>query len=135
MVVKLPPLRDRTDLETVVAKILATESEGGPYVVSDEVLRLFRQHKWPGNFRQLTNLLRTAVIMAGDEGEIGMRHMPDDFLDDIDQSMPAAPLAAAERLIAEGIVVDYRPGGGIRVGAHFFNTIEELDRLVQAMRR
>ena len=43
--------------------------------------------------------------------------------------------AAAERLIAEGIVVDYRPGGGIRVGAHFFNTIEELDRLVQAMRR
>ncbi len=102
LVVKLPPLRDRTDLETVVRKILSTESEGGPYVVSDEVLRLFRQHKWPGNFRQLTNLLRTAVIMAGDEGEIGMRHMPDDFLDDIDQSVPAAPLAAAERLIANG---------------------------------
>jgi transcriptional regulator of acetoin/glycerol metabolism len=102
LVVKLPPLRDRTDLEIVVRKILSSESEGGPYVVSDEVLRLFRQHKWPGNFRQLTNLLRTAVIMAGDEGEIGLRHMPDDFLDDIDQSVPAAPLAAAERLIANG---------------------------------
>jgi transcriptional regulator of acetoin/glycerol metabolism len=102
LVVKLPPLRDRTDLETVVRKILVQEAEGGPYAVSDDVLRLFRQHKWPGNFRQLTNLLRTAVIMAGDEEEIGLRHMPDDFLDDIDHSVPAAPLAAAQRLIANG---------------------------------
>ena len=45
---------------------------------------MFMRHKWPGNFRQLTNLLRTAVIMAGDEHEICLRHMPDDFLDDID---------------------------------------------------
>jgi transcriptional regulator of acetoin/glycerol metabolism len=70
--------------------------------VSDEVLRLFRQHKWPGNFRQLTNLLRTAVIMAGDEEEIGLRHMPDDFLDDIDQAAPAAVAVSTERMLAGG---------------------------------
>jgi transcriptional regulator of acetoin/glycerol metabolism len=102
LVVKLPPLRDRLDLETVVHKILAAESEGGCHTVSDEVLRLFRQHKWPGNFRQLTNLLRTAVIMAGDEEEIGLRHMPDDFLDDIDQAAPAAASVNTERLLASG---------------------------------
>jgi transcriptional regulator with PAS, ATPase and Fis domain len=102
LVVKLPPLRDRLDLETVVHKILAAESEGGCHTVSDEVLRLFRQHKWPGNFRQLTNLLRTAVIMAGDEEEIGLRHMPDDFLDDIDQAAPAAAGVNTERLLASG---------------------------------
>ncbi|MFC5513377.1 sigma-54-dependent Fis family transcriptional regulator [Massilia jejuensis] len=102
LVVKLPPLRDRTDLDTVVRKILSLESDGGSYTVSDEVLRLFRQHKWPGNFRQLTNLLRTAVIMAGDEQEIGLRHMPDDFLDDIDQAAPVASMASAERMIANG---------------------------------
>jgi sigma-54 dependent transcriptional regulator, acetoin dehydrogenase operon transcriptional activator AcoR len=89
LVVKLPPLRERTDLETVVKKILTAESDGGQYAVSAEVLRLFRQHKWPGNFRQLTNLLRTAIIMAGDEQEIALRHMPDDFLDDIDDAPPA----------------------------------------------
>ena len=86
LVVKLPPLRERTDLETVVKKILATESGGGRYTVSQEVLRLFRRHTWPGNFRQLTNLLRIAIIMAGSEDEIGLRHMPDDFLDDIDDT-------------------------------------------------
>jgi len=64
------------------------------------------RHKWPGNFRQLTNLLRTAVIMAGDEHEICLRHMPDDFLDDIDlhpEIDPGAQVAAtAASMIATG---------------------------------
>ena len=91
LVVKLPPLRDRTDLESVVKKILSTEAEIGRYRVSEEILRLFRRHRWPGNFRQLTNLLRTAVVMAGDEQEICLRHMPDDFLDDVEQDGEQAP--------------------------------------------
>jgi sigma-54 dependent transcriptional regulator, acetoin dehydrogenase operon transcriptional activator AcoR len=105
LVVKLPPLRERTDLETVVRKILAAETESGiTHTISDEVLRLFKRHKWPGNFRQLTNLLRTAAIMAGDEEEIGLRHMPDDFLDDIAETPDAAPASApaAQQMIASG---------------------------------
>ncbi|OEZ49792.1 sigma-54-dependent Fis family transcriptional regulator [Duganella sp. HH105] len=99
LVVKLPPLRERTDLETVVKKILATESNNGRYRVSDELLQLFRRHRWPGNFRQLTNLLRTATVMAGDEHEICLRHMPDDFLDDMEQA-PAKeePVASGANL-------------------------------------
>lgn len=96
LVVKLPPLRERTDLETVVKKILATESNGAHYVVSQDLLLMFKRHKWPGNFRQLTNLLRTAIIMAGDEHEINLLHMPDDFLDDIDVPATAAPMHDAE---------------------------------------
>ncbi|MDQ3710450.1 MAG: aminotransferase class V-fold PLP-dependent enzyme [Actinomycetota bacterium] len=42
--------------------------------------------------------------------------------------------AASQRLIDAGIIVDYRPGAGIRVGAHFFNTIEECDRLLDTLR-
>ena len=38
--------------------------------------------------------------------------------------------AVSRRLIDAGIIVDYRPDAGIRVGAHFFNTIEECDRLL-----
>jgi transcriptional regulator of acetoin/glycerol metabolism len=106
LVVKLPPLRERTDLETVVRKILGAETESGAagHTISDEVLALFRRHKWPGNFRQLTNLLRTAAIMAGDEEEIGLRHMPDDFLDDIAETPEAAPASApaAQQMIASG---------------------------------
>lgn len=41
----------------------------------------------------------------------------------------------AERLSAAGIVVDARPGAGIRVGAHFFNTVEECEMLLDAVER
>jgi transcriptional regulator of acetoin/glycerol metabolism len=102
LVVKLPPLRTRTDLETVVKKILAAESTCGRYTVSPEILQLFKQHKWPGNFRQLTNLLRTAIVMAGDDYEICLRHMPDDFLDDIEMTQMQATSADTETMMAAG---------------------------------
>src|SRR5476649_2750517 len=89
LVVKLPPLRERTDLETVVKKILAAEAPSTRYTLAPELLRLFHRHQWPGNFRQLTNLLRTAIVMADEEQEISLHHMPDDFLDDIE----SAPMA------------------------------------------
>jgi len=95
LVVKLPPLRERTDLDTVVQKMLSVESNGAQFTVSSDIMQLFRQHGWPGNFRQLTNLLRTAIVMAGDDCEIRREHMPDDFLEDV-ATAPAAETAAAE---------------------------------------
>lgn len=83
LVVKLPPLRERTDLETVINGLLAAESHGKPFTVSPEAMRLFKQHKWPGNFRQLTNLLRTAMVMADDDRVIRREHLPEDFLEDL----------------------------------------------------
>jgi transcriptional regulator of acetoin/glycerol metabolism len=44
--------------------------------------------------------------MAGDEEEIGLRHMPDDFLDDIADTPDAVPASAsppaAQQTIASG---------------------------------
>ncbi|PUA18312.1 sigma-54-dependent Fis family transcriptional regulator [Glaciimonas sp. PCH181] len=85
LVVKLPPLRERTDMDIVVEKILIAESTSGRYTVSPEIMRLFKLHNWPGNFRQLTNLLRTAIVMADTDHEIKHQHLPDDFLEDIEQ--------------------------------------------------
>ncbi|KAB8035900.1 GAF domain-containing protein [Janthinobacterium aquaticum] len=102
LVVKLPPLRERSDLDAVVRKILASEAESSRYRISSELQKLFHQHCWPGNLRQLTNLLRTAIVMAGSEQEIGLRHMPDDFLDDIAQSPPPDASASSEHLPSAG---------------------------------
>lgn len=40
----------------------------------------------------------------------------------------------SRRLIASGIIVDFRPRSGIRVGAHFFNTVEECQALLEQLR-
>lgn len=98
LVVKLPPLRERTDLAVVIEKMLEQESaascNGCSLSVSQEVAALFEQCAWPGNFRQLGNLLRTAAAMVDDDGVIRREHLPDDFFEDIAgrEASAAAPV-------------------------------------------
>jgi transcriptional regulator of acetoin/glycerol metabolism len=93
LVVKLPALRDRKDLEVVAKKILASVCPAEKRIgISPEVMDVFRRYAWPGNFRQLYNLLRTAVVMAECENDIQMSHMPDDFLSEIHQLAPSQKL-------------------------------------------
>jgi transcriptional regulator with PAS, ATPase and Fis domain len=106
LVVKLPALRERTDLEAVVAHILRAESPKQRVSVAPHVMHLFRQYAWPGNFRQLANLLRTALILAGDMHkttcEILQEHLPDDFLEDIVPTDEARVVETAESLPQAG---------------------------------
>ncbi len=91
LVVKLPPLRERTDLAVVIEKMLEQETagmtEGRRLVVAPEVMALFERCAWPGNFRQLGNLLRTAAAMVDDDGEIRREHLPDDFFEDLERGV------------------------------------------------
>ncbi|WP_233556441.1 sigma-54-dependent Fis family transcriptional regulator [Noviherbaspirillum sedimenti] len=107
LVVKLPPLRERTDLGVVIEKLLSHEDDGVCYTVSPAIMQLFKQHKWPGNLRQLINLLRTAMLMTDDDHEIRYEHLPDDFLDDIamaqTQNKAAAPLNGAAGVKLEDV--------------------------------
>ncbi|MHA7601978.1 sigma-54-dependent Fis family transcriptional regulator [Alicycliphilus sp. T452] len=84
LVVRLPALRERTDFDCVVRKLLKSLCDGGLHVgISEPVMALFRRYHWPGNVRQLHNLLRTAVVMVGREGQIAPGHLPDDFLEEL----------------------------------------------------
>jgi transcriptional regulator of acetoin/glycerol metabolism len=86
LVVRLPALRDRTDFELVTQKIANSLcNKVGQISISEDVMSVFRSYSWPGNFRQLHNLLRTAVVMARCEGVIQRAHLPDDFLEDVSQ--------------------------------------------------
>ena len=87
LVVKLPPLRERTDFASVIQKMLQCESlghvNGERLSVASDVMMLFKRCAWPGNFRQLGNLLRTAAAMVDADGQIRREHLPDDFFDNL----------------------------------------------------
>jgi kynureninase len=36
-------------------------------------------------------------------------------------------------LLKRGVIVDYRPGAGIRVAPHFYNTIDEIDHAMHEL--
>ncbi|WP_382327031.1 sigma-54-dependent Fis family transcriptional regulator [Hydrogenophaga sp. UC242_50] len=99
LVVRLPALRERTDFELVVHKILKALCDQGQQIgIAPNVMALFKRYQWPGNFRQLHNLLRTAVVMVGSDGVIDVAHLPDDFLDELEHAQAAD---AAEGGLAE----------------------------------
>ena len=97
LVVRLPGLRERSDFEVVANKILLNLCSPEQKIhISPTVMALFQQYRWPGNFRQLHNLLRTAVAMVGHSDDILVEHLPDDFLEEvqehISQSVSPQPL-------------------------------------------
>jgi len=61
---------------------------GGAQVsLSDELRRLLADYHWPGNIRQLEMVLRTALALREDgECHIGLEHLPDSMLDDLNAS-------------------------------------------------
>jgi len=87
LVLRLPPLRERSDFDVVVQALLDSEGNGRSTIAA-ETLALLRRHRWPGNFRQLVHLLRTAVAMAGEGAEIRPEHLSPDFRDDLAGSTP-----------------------------------------------
>lgn len=99
LVVRLPALRERSDLDVVADKLLKLEQADAP-PISEAVMQMFRSYHWPGNIRQLGNLLRTARLMAEGAPEITEDHLPDDFLEDWqarhgDQPSPDNAVASA----------------------------------------
>jgi transcriptional regulator of acetoin/glycerol metabolism len=82
LAVRLPALRERQDLQALMARILAAQT-ARELRCSPEVQAAFRRYRWPGNIRQLTNVLRTASIMADESGVIGTPQLPEDFLEEL----------------------------------------------------
>ena len=99
LVVKLPPLRERTDLTVVIERMLRdaslTGGNGQRLTVSAQTMQLFAQCAWPGNLRQLGNLLRTAAAMVDADGLIRRDHLPDDFFEDLAAQHPLSTRTAA----------------------------------------
>jgi transcriptional regulator of acetoin/glycerol metabolism len=87
LTVQLPALRQRQDLPRLIQMILQIE-QAPQATLSEEVSALFAAHPWPGNVRQLHNVLRTAIALA-DGGVIKRQHLTHDFLDE----MAATPLS------------------------------------------
>ena len=82
MQIKLPPLRKRkSDIPLLVTHFIDKFSQReNKHVssVSPDVMNVFLSHSWPGNLRELENVIERAVVLARDE-VIGIRGIPDEI--------------------------------------------------------
>ncbi len=78
----VPCLRDREDLAELVQLIVADEEGAADRQVtfSEAVLDIFRRYPWPGNIRELRNVIRFILSLHSDR-VITVEHLPEQLLD------------------------------------------------------
>jgi DNA-binding NtrC family response regulator len=80
--IRLPPLRERGDDIPLLAERFLSEFTAqhrrDPKEVSRDAMRLLRLYAWPGNIRQLRNLMERLVITVRDSG-IQPEHLPEEI--------------------------------------------------------
>ena len=106
----LPALRDRSDQPALVAALLHTLEPQRRLALAPEVAAAFAAYRWPGNLRQLSNVLRTAcALLDPHETLIERCHLPDELAAAFDGPPATRPLhdkssdlrAQAQRCIDE----------------------------------
>lgn len=76
---KLPPLRERKeDIDLLVEEILKRLPAGYRKGIDEKSLELLKMHEWPGNIRELQNVLNRAAILS-DADYITPEDLPVDF--------------------------------------------------------
>ena len=80
----LPPVRersreDRLDLITRILSDLKAQLPGCPAECSSEVLDRLLSAAWPGNVREMRNVLERSMILARGQQTIGIEHLPPDL--------------------------------------------------------
>ncbi|WP_250455221.1 sigma-54-dependent Fis family transcriptional regulator [Caballeronia sp. ATUFL_M2_KS44] len=76
----LPPLRERTDLDWLIRTLLDadTDTARGGVTLSPAARERLHRHAWPGNLRELSNVLRYARAVCA-HGLIDIDDLPEGF--------------------------------------------------------
>ncbi len=94
--VTLPALRERQDLVELIQHLIQADSvTRQPLTLSDAALQALLNYRWPGNIRQLYQTLRLAVVLAEDDGEIGLEHLSEDVREVVENVAESTPMMAA----------------------------------------
>ena len=94
--IDLPPLRDRrADIPLLVQTFLNefnTRNNKAVRAVDQEAMYLLERYPWPGNIRELRNVIERATILA--EGDfIEARHLPPPVVSRSEQTLPTVTLS------------------------------------------
>jgi two-component system NtrC family response regulator len=77
----LPPLRERReDIEELTRYFLKKHSQDGKLLnLSEEVLDILEDYNWPGNIRELENIILRCVVLAK-EDQIQVEDLPAEII-------------------------------------------------------
>src|ERR1041385_1366355 len=111
--VRLPALRERLeDIPLLAQEFLRRyldRCDTGPSGISPEASTILMQHDWPGNIRQLRNVVEAAAAVAGLDPVVGMLHVVEVLASSMSEAPPVdifPSLAEARRRAEEHAILD-----------------------------
>jgi transcriptional regulator with PAS, ATPase and Fis domain len=109
--IHLPALRERREDIGLLAETLLTRlAPGRAYALSDAVRARLQTYDYPGNIRELRNIIERAILMA-DGDNLLPEHLPPELADDGTEGMPGVdtivPLELAERRYLQWALVHH----------------------------
>ena len=107
-VVRIPALRERTDLLALAERLL-----GGDLELAPDAGAALAAHAWPGNVRELESVLATARAIAGDASRLELAHLPPELA--VPAPVAKSGIAEAERAALAGALA--RAGGNVSAAA------------------
>lgn len=82
--ISIPPLRERLEDLPLLVRYFIEQYAGGSRAksirVDREVFRLFNQHHWPGNIRELKNVLTYALYSLPEDNVLTVEELPARFI-------------------------------------------------------
>jgi len=98
LMLTLPRLADRTDKRALIQHIFAQEAAAAPNAsLSEDLIDALCSHQWPGNIRQLRNVLR-AMIALRTSDLLELADLPSDYGLRPRPAQPAAPAPGTDSL-------------------------------------
>ena len=97
----LPPLRERvTDIPLLIHSILKRQAKGETLpAIAPQALQLLTDYQYPGNVRELENILERALVLGGDA--ILPEHLPDA----VHQKRPAHSVPETEIIVRDDLTL------------------------------
>jgi len=121
LTIHLPPLRERGEDILLLAehflRKFATEMRRGFRTIEEDACRIFSRYAWPGNIRELRNLIER-IVLVEDDTVLRVHHLPREMVERAERAGAAArpageaqPVAGSRSAGEAQPVADSRPAG------------------------
>ncbi|MGH1463306.1 MAG: sigma-54-dependent Fis family transcriptional regulator [Neptuniibacter sp.] len=135
--INLPSLRERQDKSAIINKVLTelcSEDESyGIIGISDAALEILCSYHWPGNIRQLKNVLQYSLCIC-DGPVIDIDDLPEEVFVSISIPQivkPAEPAEPAEPVVIPEVAAP--PSRMVSLQSEYQQPVSERDELIQAL--
>jgi len=119
--VTVPPLRERRDEIQLLNEYFCDEAaerlQRAPIRMSARLLRFLERYEYPGNIRELRNIIYRLSCLAGDTADL--EHLPDDLRPRAAAAAPATSDEASAVEIAAGSLADLKKAASDRAEREF----------------